>query len=263
MICRILASNRRFGQEKGGNVGAKPHQIDRIPGSRGKQHEKMTLESRSTRRKNQKNRIGDLALQPAAIHICFRGCFFLLVFPFSSDRILAHDFPPAASLVALRANRGRQNAFGQLIEQRGLWGAGFRQFDFGASLRTIGPPEILPMAGSQLMTSTSCAGVLQSGALLEDAHFPLARRILQSFLQQHQVGPDTRIVLNGLPRHAGQAVGLEAIVDVRWVVSLQCTAETVLARIAGNVGGDRRERTDDDPQAVRGKLEIFVQRTHR
>ena len=49
--------------------------------------------------------------------------------------------------------------------------------------------------------------------------------------------------------------------DVRLVVSLACTEETVLQRIAGNLGGDRGRRSDDSQEAVRRKLEIFRQRT--
>lgn len=169
-------------------------------------------------------------------------------------------FSPPQALLLLGPTGVGKTPLGHLIEQRGLWDTPFRQFDFGATLRTLvarGTPDSWVSAEDIAFLR----GVLQTGALLEDAHFPLARRILESFLQQHQDAPRTRIVLNGLPRHVGQAASLEAIVDVRWVVSLACTAETVLARIAGNVGGDRLERTDDDPQAVRRKLEIFAQRT--
>ena len=69
------------------------------------------------------------------------------------------------------------------------------------------------------------------------------------------------MVLNGLPRHVGQAEGLESLVDVRVVVHLSCTAEDVVRRIASNVGGDRTGRVDDDLAAVRRKLAVFAERT--
>ncbi len=50
---------------------------------------------------------------------------------------------------------------------------------------------------------------------------------------------------------------MDAIVVVRTVVCLESSPETVLARIGTNVGGDRADRTDDDPAAVQRKLEIF------
>ena len=51
--------------------------------------------------------------------------------------------------------------------------------------------------------------VLETGALLENEHFPIARRILQSFLSRRSARPQTLVVLNGLPRHAGQAEAME------------------------------------------------------
>jgi len=54
---------------------------------------------------------------------------------------------------------------------------------------------------------------------------------------------------------------MDAIVDVQTVICLKCSPETVLARIGTNVGGDRAERSDDDPAAVRRKLEVFRERS--
>ena len=48
---------------------------------------------------------------------------------------------------------------------------------------------------------------------------------------------------------------------MRTVVSLNCSPETVFARIAANTGGDRTQRIDDDLSAVRRKLAIFSERT--
>jgi adenylate kinase len=100
---------------------------------------------------------------------------------------------------------------------------------------------------------------LQSGALLEDEHFPLAARILRRFMSRS--GDHAWLVLNGLPRHLGQAHAMDAIVDVQTVIRLESSSETVLARIGTNVGGDRADRTDDDPAAVQRKLEIYHERS--
>jgi adenylate kinase family enzyme len=149
---------------------------------------------------------------------------------------------------------------GQLLEQRGLPGRRCLHFDFGATLREAverdAPDAILGRADLDFLRA-----VLESGTLLEDRHFPIAERLLRSFLARRGAGGQTVIVLNGLPRHVGQARGLEPLLDVREVVYLACTGETVLERIRSNVGGDRGERSDDSREAVRRKLEVFRQRT--
>jgi adenylate kinase family enzyme len=153
-----------------------------------------------------------------------------------------------------------KSPLGRTLEQRGLWGRPCVHFDFGANLREIvaqdqpddwiGPDDIAFLRR-----------VLQSGALLEDEQFPLAARILKRFLRRRAVGGDPWIVLNGLPRHVGQAQGVGSILHVRLTVQLACSAEVVLQRIRGNVDGDRTLRSDDDEDLVRRKLLIFMERT--
>ena len=55
--------------------------------------------------------------------------------------------------------------------------------------------------------------VLKSGALLENETFHIAERILRAFMETSGVGPETLLVLNGLPRHLGQAADLDRTVD--------------------------------------------------
>jgi adenylate kinase family enzyme len=147
---------------------------------------------------------------------------------------------------------------GNLLAQRGWRGQPCLHFDFGANLRELvgqdRPDEYVTHADLEFLR-----GVLQSGALLEDEHFPLAARILQRFMARS--GDHAWLVLNGLPRHFGQARAMEAIVNVKTVICLESSPEAVLARIETNVGGDRGERTDDDPAAVRRKLEIYRERS--
>ena len=149
---------------------------------------------------------------------------------------------------------------GEVIEKRGLWQMRCAHFDFGMNLREAvrrnTPDGRLSRADLDFLRE-----VLEAGVLLEDEHFPLAKRILESFLARRHVEPDTLVVLNGLPRHVGQAEAMEAVLDVRAVIHLHGSADTVLARIRTNAGGDRSDREDDDPGAIRHKLELFEQRT--
>ena len=105
------------------------------------------------------------------------------------------------------------------------------------------------------------ADVLQRGALLEDEHFHIAEKILRGFLAERHVGPDDRVILNGLPRHVGQADDVDRIVNVTTVVELSCTPETVMARLKADAGGDRAGRIDDEPDLVFRKLETYARRT--
>jgi adenylate kinase family enzyme len=97
--------------------------------------------------------------------------------------------------------------------------------------------------------------------LLEDEHFPVAEKLVRDFLCRKGVRAEDWVVLNGLPRHVGQAEDMERLVNVRRVVELRCDEEVVFARIRGNVGGDRTARTDDDPAAIRAKLRLYRERT--
>jgi len=160
-------------------------------------------------------------------------------------------------------------------------------FDFGANLRAVvaghrarqgasslpedegtrnarpaDPPEHVETSGN--FTPEEIAflqDVLETGALLEDEHFCLAERILRAFIKGRGAEQGTCVVLNGLPRHVGQARALDRVLDVQALVVLECSESTVHRRIEGNVGGDRDHRTDDDPPAVRRKIELFEQRT--
>ncbi len=164
------------------------------------------------------------------------------------------------ALILLGPTGSGKTPLGQLLELRGLAGRCCVHFDFGENLRQAvagdEPDAVLSRADLDFLRQ-----VLTRGALLEDQDFPLAQRLLLSFLQRRQVAPETLVVMNGLPRHAGQARSLEPTLDVRRVVVLECAADVVQARIAGNVGGDRTERTDDDLPAVDRKLKIYHQRT--
>jgi adenylate kinase family enzyme len=147
---------------------------------------------------------------------------------------------------------------GNLLVQLGWLGQPCLHFDFGANLRDLvgqnQPDEHITRADLDFLR-----GVLQSGALPEDEHVPLAARILRRFMSRSS--DHAWLALNGLPRHLGQAHAMDAIVDVRTVICLESSPETVLARIGTNVGGDRADRTNDDPAAVQRKLKIYHARS--
>ena len=165
---------------------------------------------------------------------------------------------PAAIL--LGPTGSGKTPLGDLIAQRGLWQAKCLHFDFGTNLRWLvernQPDRLIGRADLDFLRQ-----VLQTGALLEDEHFPIAERILRSFLNRSAADLQTLVVLNGLPRHVGQAEAIDSILDVRAVVHLRCSSEIIYARIRDNAGGDRAGRRDDDLASIRHKLAIFAERT--
>jgi len=163
---------------------------------------------------------------------------------------------PEATLLLGPTGSGK-TPLGETLAERGLWGRPCAHFDFGQSLRRVAtvPPEA--MSPQQV---AFVRDILQSGALLEDEQFPIAEAILRAFLAEHSATGDVHILLNGLPRHVGQARDVEAILPIRGVIELACTPQVVMQRIALNTGGDRLTRTDDDEAAVHRKLEIYARR---
>ncbi len=153
-----------------------------------------------------------------------------------------------------------KSPLGDRIETAGLGERQFRHFDFGAKLRRVVDDEKSAVGFSDEEQSF-LRTVLESGALLENDRFPLAERILTRFLEQQCPEGRAEVVLNGLPRHAGQAEAVERIVHIHTIVSLQCSEEVVIARIGTNVGGDRGERSDDRHGDICRKLAIFAERT--
>lgn len=101
---------------------------------------------------------------------------------------------------------------------------------------------------------------LKTGALLEDEHFPIAAKILRRFIETESLRTGDFVILNGLPRHTGQARDMGRIVRIKMVIYLDCAPTVVMERIGRNTGGDRSGRKDDSLPAIENKLRIFHQR---
>jgi adenylate kinase len=148
--------------------------------------------------------------------------------------------------------------FGHWLEVQGIAGSRCRHFDFGENLRKVvvaGPPDFTPEETAFIRE------IVRTGALLEDSTFPLALRILDSFCCRNNINEGDILIMNGLPRHTGQAAAMVSGIRFVAVVQLQCSAAVVLERLAKNSGGDRSSRTDDGLSLVHRKLAVFEQRT--
>lgn len=171
----------------------------------------------------------------------------------SSDKRLA-------CLLLIGPTGSGKTPFGDHLERNGFAGKRCVHFDFGHQLRSIADSD-LPPAGFNRAEHSFIKEVLAGGLLLENEHFYIAGKILDSFARSRYFKEEDVMVLNGLPRHSGQARDMEGIVNVLGLVVLECRAEDVYERIRLNTGGDRAERDDDGIQLVRKKLEIFSSRT--
>jgi len=147
---------------------------------------------------------------------------------------------------------------GDCLAERGLFGRRCVHFDFGAQLRHVAEHGGRGLAPEDV---AYVQGVLTNGVLLENDTFHIARTILETFMEEQGAGAQDIVVLNGLPRHAGQARDVGEVLDVILVVALECTAEITHARIAKNSGGDRTKRTDDSVAEIARKLDIYAART--
>ncbi len=164
------------------------------------------------------------------------------------------------SLLLLGPTGSGKTPLGEELERRGLGGRPCLHFDFGANLRKLA-------AGSDrtgLLSAADLAlirGSLSTGALFEDRDMPLIIGILRSFAEARELRPGTLLVMNGLPRHVGQARGLAGTVSIERVVLLEAEAPVILERLRSDPGGDRSGRPDDSPEAVQRRLADYRERT--
>jgi adenylate kinase family enzyme len=149
---------------------------------------------------------------------------------------------------------------GRILETRGLRGRRVIHFDFGECLRRAAadPGTAISLSAPERGTVLQ---VLATGALLENGEFSIGEKILRDFLAEAAAGEDDLLVLNGLPRHAGQAERLANRIAMRAVVVLEAMTETLTKRIRSDAGRDREGRADDAPSGIRAKLDLFRSRT--
>jgi adenylate kinase family enzyme len=164
------------------------------------------------------------------------------------------------ALLILGPTGSGKTPLGEHLAREGFRGRGCVHLDFGERLRGVADtgrlPPGLPASALEVIRVS-----LATGALLEAEHVFIAEAVLREAVREAEDRGAGWLVLNGLPRHAGQAERVDACVTVGQVLVLDCDPETVLARIADNAGGDRAGRRDDDAAFVRRKLEIFESRT--
>lgn len=149
---------------------------------------------------------------------------------------------------------------GRCLRARGLPGRRVLHFDFGERLRRAAadPGAVPALSAAERGVALR---VLAEGALLEDGEFSIAEKLLEDFLAEVSPGEDTLLVLNGLPRHAGQAERLAASVSVRAVIILDAEPRVLEERVRKDAGGDRQGRLDDSASEIRTRVKIYRSRT--
>jgi adenylate kinase family enzyme len=171
----------------------------------------------------------------------------------------ANNRPLQGAILILGPTGSGKTPLGEYLEQFGWNKRSCRHFDFGARLRKIdaGELRIRELGASDRKVIRR---LLHDGALLEDHQFHIAAAILRDFMRRC-VRPDQMVVLNGLPRHKGQAAEIARMLRIELVIVLNCAPSVVVARISGNAGGDRTRRSDDSRDQIARKLQWFRKRT--
>jgi adenylate kinase family enzyme len=162
------------------------------------------------------------------------------------------------------SNSGK-TPLGSLIEDGGSSrGSRFHHLDFGETLRRIADGSFdAGLASGDIAFVRS----ILDGRLLDDEHFRIAAAVLDRFLTNRGFDPRADIlVLNGIPRHPGQARDLERLgVDVELVVYCACSPQDALERkllAEQGVGHeDRSHRKDYDIEIFRRKVRSFERDT--
>ena len=165
---------------------------------------------------------------------------------------------PVDAMLLLGPTGSGKSPLGNVLLRRGFFGRSVHHFDFGASLRSAFSDASSYYSAAEL---DFIHGVLEQGRLLENEHFALARKIITRSLDRCGFLPHDLLILNGLPRHAGQALDMAELAFIHAIVILDCDANTVCCRLRLNSGGDREGRCDDRPDLVQKKLILFHERT--
>ncbi len=165
-----------------------------------------------------------------------------------------------AALLLLGPTGAGKTPLGEHLERNGLDGRRAVHFDFGAELRQAAAEP----RGAAYLSRRDLDVVRNSltrGTLLKNSQFPIALKVLRAFAKRRRVGKRDWLILNGLPRHLGQARDIEAEVRIAGVVVLTASAAIIKKRIRSNAGGDRSRREDDRPKATAKRYRDYVMRT--
>lgn len=166
---------------------------------------------------------------------------------------------PVDAILLLGPTGSGKSPLGEILTSRGFLGRRSHHLDFGSELRSvasgIGASSYSPAEQDFIF------GVLERGLLLENEHFALAKKIISLFLDRSRFRSGDVLVLNGMPRHEGQARDIESIAKIHSLVILDCSVSSVFGRIEENTGGDRTGREDDERALIEKKLRIFEERT--
>ncbi|MFO7870515.1 MAG: nucleoside monophosphate kinase [Kiritimatiellia bacterium] len=152
---------------------------------------------------------------------------------------------------------------GDYLAGTGLGGRRCAHFDFGEHLRAAVSGES-PEEGDYRLSAAEARVIrdcLSVGRLLSGREFPIALKLLSSFIGWSALKAGDWLVLNGLPRDVDQAGRIDSLARVELIVQLDCGRETVFERIKRNTGGDRTVRDDDAVESVRRKLDLFEKAT--
>lgn len=167
---------------------------------------------------------------------------------------------PVDALLLLGPTGSGKSPLGDHLAARGFLGKRCHHFDFGSELRIIAEKNF-PSSPFTLTEIGFVRDVLEKGLLLENDRFSLARKIFEHALHRYGFRDGDLLVLNGIPRHAGQARDISPLAVVNALVVLDCSADAVFCRLRDNIGGDREGRSDDDRGLVEKKLRTFEERT--
>ncbi len=149
---------------------------------------------------------------------------------------------------------------GDELQRQGWGGHRCVHFDFGERMRRLAGARTPPpgLSGDDLNLMREA---LESGRLLTDGEFHLVMKIFNIFTIEESVGARDLVILNGMPRHAGQVRDVAGLTDIRLVVVLEAAGETILERIRRDTGGDRVGRSDDEPDRIGERLARYEDRT--